>query len=468
MQQSPSDLSPEALHAQVHKLFFPENLETDKQVGFELELWPFRETVGGKPGLVRFFDDNGTGLIQLLKEHAERSPDLSYVPKEGAHKFVFDHGGNLTFEPGGQLEYSGPPKETLSEGIADITTVIERLRCSLKPHGIWFFHSGLNPWYTVDEVGLLLDHPRYIHMNDYFASIGPYGQKMMRLSTSLQVNLDVGNPEIAQRRWLAANLLAPVFTALFGNSPFIEGKASGAHSFRSIIWQRLDPSRTGFMPGLAADTYKPCPVAQYRDFALEARVMRLPSKKGDLVFDGTVKNFKTWLAEGHNGWFPDVDDWKYHLSTLFPEVRARSFFEVRFLDAQSKVWCAVPGILLTGLLYQEEATEQVISLLEPYRTTLPGMLEVAAIRGMEEPEIAEISLRIYRLALDIAAGAMEDNVVALCERFFATYTHQRRNPAAELIRLNDGKIFSPEQYRDFERAQVDSAGELLQIICEYN
>jgi len=460
-------LDPSSLHEQVDKLFFPEDKGEENTVGFELELWPFRATEHNPAELVRFFDERGTGLIELLRASEHIIPDMTYVPKEGAHKFVFDHGGALTFEPGGQLEYSGAPKSTLAEGIADFTGVIEQLRCALKPHGIWFFHSGLNPWYTIDEVGLLLDHPRYIHMNNFFQAVGPYGQRMMRLSTSLQVNLDVGNPATAQRRWLAANLLAPIFTALFGNSPFIERKATGAYSYRSIIWQNLDPTRTGFHTGLTAPDYQPCPVAQYRDFGLSARVMRLPDPSGELGFDGTFMDFQTWLEQGHNGYYPTEEDWVYHLSTLFPEVRARGFFEIRFLDAQSKVWCAVPGILLTGLLYNAEATERVIDLMSPYRATLPGMLDAAARQGMDEPEIAERAIEVYRLALEVVGDNEDEKIVELCERFFETYTHRRRNPAAELVRLQDGKVFTPEQYRAFEKEQVESAGDILSIICEY-
>jgi len=57
--------------------------------------------------------------------------------------------------------------------------------------------------------------------------------------------------------------------------------------------------------------------------------------------------------------------------------------------------------------------------------------------------------------------------VELCERFFTSYTHRRRNPGSELVKINDGKVFTPQQYRDFEKREVDSVGHLLQIICEY-
>lgn len=460
----------ELLKNKVKHLFFPDRqLDDSRSVGLELEIWPFRHSEHSPNELVRFENERGTGLIQLLRKLLDEIENLKYSPTpEGAHRFVYDNGGNLTFEPGGQLEYSGAPKPTLAEAIQDLNFVIEDLRCRLKPHGIWFFHSGLNPWYSIAEVGLQITKERYLHMNRFFESVGPFGQKMMRLSTSLQVNLDAGSPPTAQRRWLAANLLAPVFTAMFGNSPFVDGKATGAYSFRSLIWQRLDPSRAGIPRGFMTENYDPCPVEQYFRFALDAYCMRIPDSDGRPVFDGRFLSFRDWMEQGSHGYFPDIGDWDIHLSTLFPEVRARGFFELRFLDAQSRVWCAVPGILLTHLLYDREATEGVINLLSPYRTTLMPMLEVAARQGMDEPEIAGLAREIYALAMDAAEKAELPTVLALCEQFYQHYTSKNRNPAHDLLDLNEGRLFTPAQYRDFEKRQVDRAGEILDIICEYS
>ena len=462
-----SAVTAEQLKPKINDLFFPGN--KNQSVGLELEIWPFRDHGGEGNQLVRFFNDEGTGLIQLLQQLAPKIPGLSWAPTaDGAHRFLYEEGGQLTFEPGGQLEYSGPPKHSLAEAIQDITYVIETLRCLLKNHGIWFFHSGLNPWHTIDEVGLQLRKDRYIHMNNYFKAVGPYGQKMMRLSTSLQINLDVGDPETAQRRWLAANLLAPVFTALFANSPFIHRKPTGAYSFRSIIWQHLDPSRTGFQKDFLAADYCPCPREQYLDFALNAYCMLLPDGDGNMVFNGEFVTFETWMRDGYNGFFPQMSDWENHLTTLFPEVRARGFFEIRYLDAQSKVWCAVPGILLTHLLYSEQAREKVIDLLLPYRVDLPRMLATAARRALDDTDIASLAKRIYRLALDTAAPHEQPTVLELCDRFYRQYTAENHTPAGELLRLNDGNLFTAAQYRDFEKAQLANAGDVLDMICEYS
>lgn len=462
-------LNDDVLQERVYRIFFPKAEPGPDRIGLELEVWPFRKTAEKENSLVRFFEDGQNGLIDLLKREAERIQELNFDPgDDNTLRFRFQDGGTLTFEPGGQLEYSSAPKGTLAEAIANLNDIMETLRCALKKYDIWFFHSGLNPWYAVEEVGLQLDKPRYINMDRYFGSLSPYGRQMMRLSTSLQVNLDTGDPETARRRWLAANLLSPIMTAVFANSPFVAGRAAGAHSFRSIIWQRLDPSRTGFQPGFLADRYEPCSVNQYLDFALNAGCMRLPNVQGELVFNGRFVRFKEWAEKGFNGWYPTAEDWETHLSTLFPEVRARGFFEVRFLDAQSKVWCAVPGILLTHLLYNAEAREQVISLLEPYRTHLPRMLETAAIKAMTDTELSELGKKIYHLALKAAPENESHLVLELAERFFKAYTHHNRTPASELLSLNQGEVFTPAQYRAFEAEQLEKAGDLIQTICEYH
>lgn len=461
-------LTMDAMKQRVHRAFFPETTSDANKVGLELEVWPFRETAQKQNELIPFFNDQGTGLIQILQKLEPNIDGLVYDPyPDGTPKFTIENGGNLTFEPGGQLEYSGAPMPSVTEAIGAIHHLIELLRCQLKGYGIWFFHSGLNPWYSVEDVGLQLQKPRYTNMNRYFQTIGPYGQKMMRLSTSLQINLDVGDPQTAQRRWLAANLLSPLFNATFANSPFINGQNTGVYSFRSIIWQHLDPSRAGFQKGFLEEPYRPCPVEQYFDFGLNAFLMRPPNAQGEQEFAGTFVSFKEWFDKGHNGYYPTIEDWDFHLTTLFPEVRAKGFFEIRYLDAQSKVWCSVPGILLANILYSQEACEQVIQWLNPNRQYLTQWQKLAAEKGLDDAETARWAKKVLEMALKAAPSNQPDSVSALCERFFERYTYRKRMPATDLLELNAGKVFLPAQYREFERRQLDSVGDILQTICEY-
>jgi glutamate--cysteine ligase len=459
-------LEPHQIRQAVHHSFFPENSADHQTIGLELEVWPFRTTLNDRAEILPHYNEAGSGLIQLLKEFEQVIPELRYTGDDEMPKFAMGE-GNLTFEPGGQWEYSGPPFNNLEAAIADINNVIEKLRCMFKAHNVWFFHSGMNPWHSVSNTPMQLKKERYRSMNNYFEAIGPYGQQMMRLSTSLQVNLDVGTPETAQRRWLAANLMAPIFTATFANSPFAAGQPTGFYSFRANIWQHLDKTRTGFPKDLLSDEYKPCPVSQYLDFALDAYVFKLPLENGEQRFHNKFRTFRSWYEEGHNGWYPTLEDWVDHLTTLFPEVRPKGFFELRSMDAQSRVWCSVPGILMTNILYDAEACEKIIEWMTPYRTTLPGMLEVAAEKSLEESVLADLAVRTFELGLSAHPSQQSDRVIALAERFFNSYTSLKQTPAHSLLKLNDGKLFTPDQYRSFERTQVEAAADVLQVICEY-
>ncbi|MCB1042915.1 MAG: hypothetical protein KDC35_08245 [Acidobacteria bacterium] len=443
----------------LHSFF--NDMENDKRsVGLELEIFPFRESPDRAHGLVPLYGDGG--VVESIHHFAARHPQWSYAPNaEGSARFVHQDGAQITFEPGAQIEYSSAPHANLERVIRAMNGFLGDLNHSLSQEGIWLYHSGLNPWYRVDEVGLQMQKDRYINMNNYFAARGPYGQKMMRLSTSLQVNLDVGTADVAPRRWLAANLMAPIMTAAFANSPFCEQKVTGAKSFRSVIWQSLDPTRTGFQRGLEAAEYCPCPVEQYLEFALDAYCMFLPDDSGHMVFDGNFRTFRHWMECGFHGQYPTLDDWLTHLSTLFPEVRPRGFYEIRYLDALSASYWMIPGIVLTHALYDESVREKVIELLLPYRTTLTGMLREAATLGLEEPDLASLANQIFGLALSSTERDGDERLAGLLDHYIRHFTSQRKCPADELLALNDGAVFTPQQYRDYEKRTAEAINSAL-------
>src|SRR3989338_4036275 len=91
-------------------------------------------------------------------------------------------------------------------------------------------------------------------MDLYFRGMGSEtGPKMMRLSCSIQVCLDFGQSnDLMLKRYLAAQLLAPIGAAIFANSPYLEQKMeANILSHRTAIWRSLDAKRTGFV-GLKA------------------------------------------------------------------------------------------------------------------------------------------------------------------------------------------------------------------------
>ena len=149
--------------------------------------------------------------------------------------------------------------------------------------------------------------------------------------------------------------LQPVATALFANSPFTEGKPNGYKSFRSHIWEDTDPARTGMLPFVFEDGFG---YERYCDYALDVP-MYFVFRDGRYV-DVAGESFRDFL-EGKlpalPGEKPTIADWTDHLSTAFPEVRLKSFLEMRGADGGR--WgriCALPA-LWVGLLYSDTALD---------------------------------------------------------------------------------------------------------------
>jgi glutamate--cysteine ligase len=210
----------------------------------------------------------------------------------------------VSFEPGGQLELSPPPRPTVKDLIADIEQLLGRATVIAEAHGIRLEAAGLNPYHSLADVPLRLPTPRYLAMQRAFDEVGPDGRRMMRLTASLQIAVDLLAGRAGLEQWLVANLAGPPLAAAFANSAFAEGRPAGISGARTRIWQNTDLRRTGY-DGRHLDLADP--VGGYASFA--AAAPRLPVR--------------------------DAERPAYHLSTLFPPVRPRGgYLEVRYLDAQ--------------------------------------------------------------------------------------------------------------------------------------
>jgi glutamate--cysteine ligase len=106
---------------------------------------------------------------------------------------------------------------------------------------------------------------------------------------------------------------------------------------------------------------------------------------------------------------PNVDEseWLFHLSTLFPEVRPKEYFELRSADTIEPHLLAAPIVFVTGLVYdQESAARATDSLVAPSE----AMLERAGRLGLSDPEIHRIASSLTELALSGARRLGEDYV----------------------------------------------------------
>jgi glutamate--cysteine ligase len=356
----------------------------------------------------------------------------------------------LTREPGGQLELSTPyapgPLACVTTAAGDLALV----RQAFDEQGLDLSGYGLDPF---RDPSRMLDQPRYAAMEAYLDRIGPWGRMMMRATAAVQLNLDAGTENGAvdgyRARWQLAHRLGPVLVAVFANSPLWHGKPTGWRSTRQAVWEHLDPSRTRPPQGLPADAD---PRDAWARFALDAGLLCLRRTPPTDWIAPPGHSFASWLQGGISERPATREDLDYHLSTLFPPVRARGWLELRMIDAQPGDGWVVPALLTTVLLDDRAAAEAAWSATEPLcpaSSPFPSqsVWSRAARLGASAPEFAKAALACFEAAdaALIRAGVpapLREVVAAFAER----YTARGRCPADDLLddRSGTGRPAHPE------------------------
>lgn len=387
-------------------------------VGLEVELFPFWVSRDGSPAARLALVE----MVAILDEVAVRDPDSS-DGRPSWHR----EGVLITEEPGAQLELAGPPDPDAATALERVERLLGVIVDAFEDAGAALASAGLDLWSDRDEVPVQLEIPRYEAMSSYFdARGGRHGHLLMCASCSIQVNLDLGPPDVASRRWDVANLAAPVLTAAFAASP-----TDDAVNGRAMGWRRLDPTRTGVPPPLLTD--EGTPVDHVLADALRADVMMV-ARDGRWHPGSPGWSFRDWIEGGHDVFGPPTEeDLRTHLTTLFPEARLRGFLEVRTIDALPGRWRTAAVALVTALLYDEEALAQAERVLAPVRARLPDLLGLAAREGLGHPELAALAVEVLGAAAE-ALVRSDSPYVAAVEEYLDTFTRQGRSPADELSR----------------------------------
>jgi len=424
----------------------PSRAADSELFGVELEVIPLAWSE--RPTAVPLGPRGGEdpGLLEVVAEWAEAA-GLEVVRPGGAPDPASDAAGRFTFEPGGQVEFSSAPCTTPAATWRAAEEAVEGLGRLLADRAVRTISVGANPWQGAGEIPLQTLAPRYECMAAYFASISPAGEHMMRRTCAVHVNVDLGTGDRARARWRAAQLLSPLALATFGFSPVERGRASGWKSLRGRSWLRLDPSRTGF-PRTLVDQSEEDPVAQYLELALSARVMMF---RGPGAWEPALVplSFASWLEHGHEGQFPTLDDWHYHLTTLFPEVRPKGYLELRSGDAQAGPFRAVPLVWWVALLCDDRALEAVLARLEATAATLPERRARAAESGCSDPELATDVGDLWRFAADALerapAGWFDAPMRAATQAFGELFAERGRAPADDVLAIcAEAGAFTPD------------------------
>jgi len=292
-----------------------------------------------------------TGIRAILEKLSEET-GWSIIRENDLPIGLKGEGASVSLEPGGQFELSGAPLETVHQTCDEVHTHLAAIKKVCDPMGVAFLGMGFAPTWSLDETPRM-PKPRYNIMRAYMPTKGTLGLDMMHRTCTVQVNLDFASEADMAAKFRTSLALQPISTALFANSGLIEGKPSGFASYRAHIWTDTDPDRTGLLQFVFEDGFG---FERYTDYMLDVP-MYFVRRNGEYI-DASGQSFRDFMKgelPALPGVKPTMEDWEDHLSTAFPEVRLKTFLEMRGADGGP--WariCALPA-LWVGLLYDDDA-----------------------------------------------------------------------------------------------------------------
>ena len=280
-------------------------------------------------------------ILNTLAKNAGWAPILESGRVLGLSK----GGTRITLEPGAQMELSGTVHRglhTLRDELASYVAAVEDVS---RPHGIAWLGIGVQPFTPLDEIAFI-PKKRYAIMRDYLPRRGSRAHVMMKQTCGIQINLDYGSETDAADKLRTAMGLSPLLTALYANSPILEGRLTGFMTYRAWAWRDTDPDRCGLLPFVFKDG---AGFRDYLEYALDVPMFFVV--RGEDYRPAGGMTFRKFIKKGFDGERPNLDDWELHLSTLFPEVRLKKYIEVRGADSGEPASCLALAALLKGILY---------------------------------------------------------------------------------------------------------------------
>ena len=301
--------------------------------------------------------------------------------REGEHLIGLQRGGaNVSLEPGGQFELSGAPLETLHDTQAETVRHMAEVKSVADEMGAGFLGLGAAPVWQQDQIPMM-PKGRYALMTPYMQKVGTLGTQMMYRTSTVQANLDFGSESDMVQKLRVALALQPVATALFANSPFLDGRPNGMKSWRSHIWQNLDAARTGMLPFVFEDGFG---YEAWVDYVLDVP-MYFVYRDGKYI-DALGQSFRDFLdgrLPALPGELPTLSDWADHMTTVFPEARVKRYIEMRGADCGPLAHLTALPALWVGLIYDQGALDSASDMIRGWtHDTREGLRRAAARDGL--------------------------------------------------------------------------------------
>lgn len=328
------------------------------------------------------------------------------VEEDGYLIAALKDGASITLEPGGQFELSGAPLNTIHETCNETTTHLHASREIGEELNIGFLGLGFHPTLKRQEVPVM-PKARYNIMRSYMPKKGNLGLDMMLRTCTVQVNLDFASESDMVEKFRIGLALQPLATALFASSPFKEGEATKFKSLRSQVWTDTDPDRCGMLPFVFEQSMG---FERWADHVLDVPMYFV--KRDGKYLDASGQSFRAFMKgelPALPGELPLISDWEDHMTTLFPEVRLKTFLEMRGADGgATSSLCALPAFW-TGLLYDSSAQTAALDVIKDWSIAdMEQMRLDAPIAGLQA-EIQGRSLQdIGRTVMEIADTGLKN------------------------------------------------------------
>lgn len=373
------------------------------RVGSEHEKFVYR--LGSYEPVGYDADDQGRGGIHALLEGLQRFGWSGvFEDNQFGHTLIgLQRGGsNISLEPGGQFELSGAPLETVHDICEEISQHLSETAVVAEELGLGFSGLGHTPTWTRADVPVM-PKGRYAIMRAYMPKVGGRGLDMMFRTCTVQANLDFASEADMTAKFRLSLALQPIATAMFANSPFVEGKPTGLLSNRAHIWTDTDAQRTGLLPFVFEDGFG---FETYARYAIDVPMYFV--KRGGRYIDASGQSFRAFMAgelPALPGERPTLKDWDDHLTTLFPEVRLKTYLEMRGADAGPKTRLCALAALWIGLLYDPAAQAAAWDLCKDWTVEQRAQLRADAAHVGLKATVAGRSVR--DVARDVLAIARE-------------------------------------------------------------
>ncbi len=403
---------------------------------------------------------DGPRSIRAVLEGLRDRHGWSPVTEGGKLIGLEKDGANVSLEPGGALELSGAPLETIHETCDEVNEHLREVKDIADEIGVGFIGLGAAPIWQHDEMPLM-PKGRYKLMDAYMQRVGTMGTTMMRRTCTVQVNLDFGSEADMVKKMRVALALQPVATALFANSPFFEGKVNGHKSWRARVWRDLDADRTGMLPFVFEDGFG---FERYAEYALDVP-MYFVYRDGKYV-DALGQSFRDFLKgelPALPGEMPTLSDWADHLTTIFPEARLKKFIEMRGADGGPwRRLCALPAFWV-GLMYDQGALDAAWDLVKGWDAETRDALRIAASVDGLQAQVGGVNMHdLSREVLTIAEAGLKARACPGAGGLIPDETHFL-NALKESVET--GKVPADEL---LDRYNGDWGGDLSRIYGDYS